>query len=39
MVKLLDNVCREIARNSPRDYVVYVVQPFLTAFTGEVDVP
>src|SRR3954451_25297076 len=66
MVKLLDNVCREIARNgctkivlvnahggntglvslfnmlqlySPRDYVVYLVQPFRVALSGEVDVP
>lgn len=66
MVKLLDNVCREIARNgckkivlvnahggnqglvtlfnmlqlySPRDYVVYLVQPFMVVFSGEVDVP
>lgn len=66
MVKLLDNVCREIARNgckkivlvnshggntglntlfsmlqlySPRDYVVYLVQPFMTVFGGAVDVP
>ena len=66
MVRLLDNVCREIARNglkkivlvnahggnhglvalfnmlqlySPRDYVVYVVQPVTLAFTGELDAP
>jgi creatinine amidohydrolase len=66
MVALLDNVCREIARNGckkivlvnahggnqglvtlfsmlqlyrPRDYVVYLVQPFLAVFSGEVDVP
>jgi creatinine amidohydrolase len=66
MVSLLDNVCREVARNgckkivlvnahggnqglvslfsmlqlyTPRDYVVYLVQPFLTAFSGDVDVP
>jgi creatinine amidohydrolase len=66
MVKLLDNVCREIARNgckkillvnshggntglvtlfnmlqlySPRDYVVYLVQPFRAVFGGAVDVP
>jgi len=66
MVRLLDNVCREIARNgckkillvnshggntglntlftmlqlySPRDYVVYLVQPFHAVFGGAVDVP
>jgi len=66
MVQLLDNVCREIARNGlkkivlvnahggnaglvslfnmlqlyrPKDYVVYLVQPFLAAFGGDVEVP
>lgn len=66
MIKLLDNVCREVARNgckkvvlvnahggnhglvslfnmlqlySPRDYVVYLVQPFMSVMGGEVDVP
>src|SRR5215207_7557376 len=64
MIKLLDNVCREIARNGlkkivlvnahggnfgltalynmlqlyqPKDYVVYLVQPF--AFMGQAEVP
>lgn len=66
MVRLLDNVCREIARNglkkivlvnahggnhglvalfnmlqlySPRDYVVYIVQPVNLAFTGDLEAP
>ncbi|WP_210479867.1 creatininase family protein [Naasia sp. SYSU D00948] len=66
MVQLLDNVCREIARNGfpkivlvnahggnaglvslfnmlqlyrPRDYVVYLVQPFMEIFGGGVDLP
>ena len=66
MVQLLDNVCREIARNGfskivlvnahggntglvslfnmlqlyrPRDYVVYLVQPFTKLFGGGVDLP
>lgn len=66
MVRLLDNVCREIARNglkkivlvnshggnfglvalfnmlqlySPRDYVVYLIDPFGVMVSGEVTVP
>lgn len=66
MVQLLDNVCREIARNGmtkivlvnahggntglislfnmlqlyrPRDYVVYLVQPMMQLFSGDVDLP
>ena len=66
MVKLLDNVCREIARNGlkkivlvnahggnnglvafynmiqlyqPRDYVVYLVNPFFAAFGGQLQLP
>ncbi|MEZ4621950.1 MAG: creatininase family protein [Caldilineaceae bacterium] len=66
MLKLLDNVCREIARNGlkkivlvnahggnnglvafynmiqlyqPRDYVVYLVNPFFAAFGGQLDLP
>lgn len=65
MLKLLDNICREIARNGltkivlvnahggngfvnfynmlqlyqPRDYVVYLVNPFFTAFGGQLDLP
>jgi len=66
MLKLLDNVCREIARNGlkkivlvnahggnnglvafynmiqlyqPRDYVVYLVNPFFVAFGGELQLP
>lgn len=66
MIQLLDNVCREVARNGftkivlvnahggnaglvnlfnmlqlyrPRDYVVYLVQPIMAIFGGEVDVP
>jgi creatinine amidohydrolase len=66
MVRLLDNVCREIARNglkkivlvnahggntglislfkmlqlySPRDYVVYLVQPHSLLFGGDLEVP
>ena len=65
MIKLLDNVCREVARNglkkvvlvnthggnfgllalfnmlplySPRDYVIYIVQP-TSALVGKVEVP
>jgi len=66
MIKLLDNVCREIARNGlkkivlvnahggnhglvtfynmlqlyqPRDYVVYLVNPFFAAFGGQLELP
>jgi creatinine amidohydrolase len=65
MLKLLDNVCREIARNGlkkivlvnahggngfvnfynmlqlyqPRDYVVYLVNPFFAAFGGQLELP
>ncbi len=66
MVQLLDNVCREIARNGltkvvlvnahggnaglvslfnmlqlyrPRDYVVYLVEPFRQVFAGGIDLP
>ena len=66
MLRLLDNVCREIARNglkkvvllnahggnfglvalfnmlqlyTPRDYVVYLVQPFTLAFEGKLATP
>ena len=66
MVRLLDNVCREIARNgfkkivlvnahggnfglvalfnmlqlyTPRDYVVYLVNPVMQAMTGHLDTP
>lgn len=65
MLKLLDNVCREIARNGltkivlvnahggngfvnfynmlqlyqPRDYVVYLFNPFFAAFGGQLDLP
>lgn len=66
MVQLLDNVCREIARNGlkkivlvnahggnhglvslfnmlqlyrPRDYVVYLIDPFDVLFSGEIPVP
>ena len=66
MVQLLDNVCREVARNGfskivlvnahggnaglvslfnmlqlyrPKDYVVYLVQPFMAIFGGGLDLP
>lgn len=66
MIQLLDNVCREIARNGlkkivlvnahggnfglvafynmlqlykPRDYVVYLVNPFFAAMRGELETP
>ena len=66
MVRLLDNVCREIARNglkkivlvnshggnlglvslfnmlplyTPRDYVIYLVNPIMAAMGGQVEVP
>jgi creatinine amidohydrolase len=66
MVRLLDNVCREIARNgrkkialvnshggnqglislfnmlqlyAPRDYIVYLVNPFMAMMSGQVEVP
>jgi creatinine amidohydrolase len=66
MIRLLDNVCREIARNglkkivlvnahggnhglvalfnmlplyAPRDYVVYLVNPFALAMQGQLDAP
>jgi creatinine amidohydrolase len=66
MVRLLDNICREIARNglkkivlvnahggnfglvalfnmlqlySPRDYVVYLVEPFAGMRSGEISLP
>lgn len=66
MIKLLDNVCREIARNglkkivlvnahggnfglvalynmlqlyTPRDYVVYLVNPFMAIMSGQVEAP
>ncbi len=66
MMRLLDNVCREIARNglkkivlvnshggntglislfnmlqleSPRDYVIYVVEPHSLLFGGDLEVP
>jgi len=66
MIKLLDNVCREIARNglkkivlvnahggnfglvalynmlqlyTPRDYVVYLVNPFMALMSGQVEAP
>ncbi|MEZ4728765.1 MAG: creatininase family protein [Caldilineaceae bacterium] len=65
MIQLLDNVCREIARNGlkkivlvnahggngfvafynmlqlyqPRDYVVYLVNPFFAAFGGQLELP
>lgn len=66
MIQLLDNVCREIARNGlkkivlvnahggnnglvafynmlqlykPRDYVVYLVNPFFAAFGGQLQLP
>lgn len=66
MVRLLDNVCREIARNglkkivlvnshggnhglnalfnmlqlyTPRDYVVYLVNPIMAAFGGDLKLP
>ncbi len=66
MIKLLDNVCREIARNglkkivlvnahggnfglvalynmlqlyTPRDYVVYLVNPFMAMMSGQIEAP
>jgi creatinine amidohydrolase len=66
MIKLLDNVCREIARNglkkivlvnahggnhglvalynmlqlyTPRDYVVYLVNPFMLIMSGQLEAP